>query len=187
MKKVLTFCAVLLVAATALAQEATNRFGIKSGEFKQETDLMGQKMVATTYFDDYGNLQYSRTKMNMMGMDMDMGTLLRDGKTYLINYGDKSVQEMPAQESINYLNLTEAVMEKYKVKELGRETVSGKECTQYSAEISQMGQSATVKVSVWEGFPMKTVTDAMGMSITATISEIKEAPVDASLFEIPKF
>ena len=187
MKRFFTLCAVLLVAVTALAQEAPKRFGIKSGEFKTMTDMMGQNIEATTYFDDYGALQYSRTKMSMMGMDIDMGTLQRDGKNYMINYGEKTVQETPTQESINYLDLNEKTVAKYKVKELGQEVVAGKECTVYSLEISQMGQTAKTKAYVWNGIPMKTVTETMGMNLSATVVEIKEVPVDASLFEVPKF
>ena len=192
MKRIFTLCAALLVAVAALAQEAP-KFGIKSGEITTETDLMGQVMSATTYFDNYGNLQYSRTKMSMMGMDIDMGTLQRDGKTYMINYGDKTVQDgMPGgmgggRQEINYLNLTDEVIAKNKIKEVGEEEVSGKPCKVYTTEISQMGQTVEVKVYVWEGIPMKTVTNAMGMEIVAKVTEVKECEVDASLFEVPKF
>ncbi|MBR6882474.1 MAG: DUF4412 domain-containing protein [Bacteroidales bacterium] len=187
MKRILTLGVALLVAVATLAQEAPKRFGIKSGEITTQTDLMGQKMAATTYFDNYGALQYSRTKMSVMGMDIDMGTLQRDGKTYMINYSEKTVQEMPAQQEINYMNLTDEVIAKNKVQEVGEEEVSGKPCKVYSMEISQMGQSARVKASVWEGIPMKTVTSAMGMDIVAEVIEVKECAVDASLFEVPKF
>ena len=190
MKRIFTLCAALLVAVAALAQEAP-KFGIKSGEITTETDLMGQVMSATTYFDNYGNLQYSRTKMSMMGMDIDMGTLQRDGKTYMINYSDKTVQDGQSmgmgRQDINYLNLTEEVIAKNKIKEVGEEEVSGKPCKVYTTEVSQMGQTVEVKVYVWEGIPMKTVTNAMGMEIVAKVVDVKEGAVDASLFEVPKF
>ena len=191
MKRFFIVCAALLVTVAALAQEAPKKFGIKSGEFTTETDLMGQKMNATTYFDDYGNKQYSRTKMSMMGMDIDMATLQRDGKTYMINYGDKTVQEGGMQgmgrQEINFLNLTDEVIAKNKIKEVGEEEVSGKPCKVYTTEVSQMGQTAEVKVYVWEGIPMKTVTNAMGMEIVAKVIEVKEGDVDATLFDVPKF
>ena len=180
MKKIFAFCAVLLVAATAFGQ---NRYGIKSGSYKTEMDMMGQTITNTTYFDDYGAKEV--TSMNMMGMEMT--TLMKDGKTYMINKGEKSVQEMPARESINYLNLTDEVVAKNKIKETGKETVSGKECTVYTAEISQMGQTAKATVSVWNGFAMKSVIDAGGFAISQKIVEITEGPVDAALFEVPKF
>ena len=180
MKKIFAFCAVLLVAATAFGQ---NRYGIKSGSYKTEMDMMGQTITNTTYFDDFGAKEV--TSMNMMGMEMT--TLMKDGKTYMINKAEKSVQEMPAQESINYLNLTDEVVAKNKIKETGKETVSGKECTVYTAEISQMGQTAKATVSVWNGFAMKSVIDAGGFAISQKIVEITEGPVDAALFEVPKF
>ena len=180
MKKIFAFCAVLLVAATAFGQ---NRYGIKSGSYKTEMDMMGQVITNTTYFDDYGAKEV--TSMNMMGMEMT--TLMKDGKTYMINKGEKSVQEMPARESINYLNLTDEVIAKNKIKETGKETVSGKECTVYTAEISQMGQTAKATVSVWNGFAMKSVIDAGGFAISQKIVEVTEGPVDAALFEVPKF
>ena len=187
MKRIMTLCAVLLVAVTAMAQDGAKRYGLKSGEYKTEMDMMGQKINATVYFDDYGAKQFTRTKMEMMGMSMDMGTLMLGNKTYMINYGDKTVQEMPAQESINYLDITDDVAKKYKVQELGKETIDGKECTKYSAEISQMGQTAKTTVWVWKGFAMKNVIDAGGMAITQLSKDIKEGPVDASVFEVPKF
>jgi len=180
MKKIFTLCAVLLVAATAFAQ---NRYGIKSGSYKTEMDMMGQVITNTTYFDDYGAKEV--TSMSMMGMEMTQ--IRKDGKMYLVNKGEKSVQEMPAQESINYLDLTDEAIAKYKVKETGKETVSGKECTIYTAEISQMGQTAKATVSVWNGFAMKSTIDMGGFAMTQKIVEVNEGPVDAALFEVPKF
>ena len=181
MKRIFAFCAVLLMAATAMAQ--TGRYGIKSGSYKTEMDMMGQVITNTTYFDDFGAKEV--TNMSMMGMEMT--TLMKDGKTYMINKGEKSVQEMPAQQSINYLNLTDEVIAKNKIKETGKETVSGKECTVYTAEISQMGQTAKATVSVWNGFAMKSVIDMGGFSISQKIVEVNEGPVDAALFEVPTF
>ena len=180
MKKILSICAVLLVAVTAMGQ---NRYGIKSGSYKTEMDMMGQVITNTTYFDDYGAKEV--TSMSMMGMEITQ--LQKDGTMYTINKGEKSVQEMPGRDQINYLNLTDEIIAKYKVKEIGNETVSGKECTIYTAEINQMGQTAKATVSVWNGFAMKSTIDMGGFAISQKIVEINEGPVDAALFEVPKF
>ena len=118
---------------------------------------------------------------------MEITTLFRDGKTYAIIPSMKRMQEMPTQESINYLNLTDEVVEKNKIKEVGKETILGKECTTYSLEVSQMGQTAKMTVSVWEGYPMKAITDAMGSVITVKVLEFTEGPVDSSLFDLPNY
>jgi len=184
MKKVFTICAVLLVAATAMAQDGAKRYGIKSGTITTEMDMMGQTITNTTYFDDYGAKE--ATSMNMMGMEMTQ--INKDGKMYLVNKGEKSVQEMPnQQQSINFMNLTEEMIAKNKIKETGKETVAGKECTVYTAEISQMGQTVKATYSVWNGIPMKTNVDAGGFGITSKVVKVEEGPVDAAKFEIPKF
>ncbi|MBR2225135.1 MAG: hypothetical protein IJ893_03275 [Bacteroidales bacterium] len=180
MKKILSICAVLLVAVTAMGQ---NRYGIKSGSYKTEMDMMGQTITNTTYFDDYGAKEV--TEMDMMGMQMTQ--ISKDGVIYIVNKGDKSVQEMPGRDQINYLNLTDEIIAKYKVKEIGNETVSGKECTIYTAEINQMGQTAKATVSVWNGFAMKSSIDMGGFAMNQKIVEINEGPVDAAKFEVPKF
>lgn len=182
MKKILTFCAVLLVAATTFAQAP--RYGIKSGSYKTEMDMMGQVITNTTYFDDFGAKE--ATSMSMMGMEMTQ--ISKDGKMYVVNKGEKSVQEMPQQQqTINYLNLTDEVIAKNKIKETGKETVSGKECTVYTLEMNQMGQTAKATVCVWNGFTMKTTIDAGGFTISTKVTEVNEGPVDAALFEVPKF
>ena len=183
MKKYMTVCAALLVAVVALAQAPAKKYGVKSATVKVVTEMMGEKTESTSYFEDFGAKEL--TQMEMMGMKMTQ--LSRDGKMYIINADQKQVQEMPAQESVNYLDLTPEVIAKYKVKEVGKETVAGKECTKYTAEIEQMGQKAKVEVSVWQGYAMKSKVDMGGFGITTEVKEFKEGPVDAQLFEVPKF
>ena len=181
MKRIFSFCAVLLVAVTAMAQNG--RYGIKSGSYKTSMDMMGNAIEQTVYFDDFGAKE--ATTMNMMGMEMTQIT--KDGTMYLVNKGEKSVQEMPGRESVNFLNLTDEVIAKNKIKEAGKEIVAGKECTIYNLEGSQMGQTVKMTVSVWNGFPMKTVINSDFGAFTTTVTEINEGPVDAAIFEVPKF
>ena len=184
MKRIFAICAVLLAAVTAMAQDGVKYYGIKSGTIKMEMDMMGQAITNTIYFDDYGAKQ--ATSINMMGMDMTQ--INKDGKMYLVNKGERSVQEMPVQQQqINYLALTDEVIAKYKIKEIGKETIAGKECTIYTAEMSQMGQTVKTTVSIWNGIAMKTVADMGGFGISQKVSEIKEGPVDAAVFEVPQY
>ncbi len=184
MKRLLTLCIVLTTMSAVLwGQEATKKYGVKSGFAKAETTMMGQKIVSSSWFDEYGAKEVTKTEMN----GMEITSLVRDGKTYAIVPSMKQIQEVPAQESINYMELTEAIMKKYKMQEVGKETLLGKECTTYSLEVNEMGQTAKMKVSIWQGYAMKAVTEAMGTTINVVVTEFNEGPVDASLFEVPKF
>ena len=184
MKRLFTALFAFTVMAVGLiAQEAPKKYGIKSGTVKAVTEVMGQKAEGISYFDNYGALEAGKSQAN----GMEVLTITRDGKTYMVVPSVKQVREIPAQESVNYLNLTDDVIEKYKIKEIGKDVVAGKDCIKYSMEVSQMGQTAKLTVSVWNGYAMKTVSSAMGMVITAVVTEFKEGEVDPSLFEIPSF
>lgn len=184
MKRIVTIVAALLMAALTLtAQEAPKKYGIKSGTAKAMMSMLGQRVETTMYFDDYGALEATVTTT----AGVEVLSISRDGKTYIVNPGSRQVQETPTPESVNYMDLNDEVMAKYKIKEIGKETVAGKECTQYEVEVTQAGQTVKTSVSVWEGFPMKTVANVMGMSLSMAVSEFVEGPVDASHFEIPKF
>ncbi len=184
MKRFIVCCLSLLAATTLmLGQNAPKKFGIKSGSFTMVSEVMGQKVESKNYFDDYGNLQASVTS----AFGMELSTISRDGKTYMVNTAAKQVQEMPAQESINYLDLTDEVIAKYQIKEVGSDTVTGKECIKYTMEVSQMGQKAHITVSVWNGIPMKTITSANGMDASVTVTEFTECEVDTTLFDVPTY
>ena len=184
MKRFITLFAMLLVTASVMmAQDASKRYGIKTGKITTVTEMMGQKIESPSWFDDYGARVVTKASMN----GIEVTQIVLGEKTYTVIHSAKQVQETPTQESINYLNLDEATIAKYKIMEDGKETVAGKECTRYKMEVSQMGQTAKMTVSVWQGFPMKMVTNSMGMDITTTITEVTECEVDASLFEIPSF
>lgn len=176
---------VMLFSATAivLAQDEPRKYGIKSGEVKSKTEMMGQIINATSWFDDYGFKEFSKTITN--GVEVYSYSL--KGKSYTVIPSMKQLQEMPAQEAINYMNLTDEVVKKYKIQEIGKETILGRECSKYSLELSRMGQTAKMTVSVWEGYVLKAVTEAAGISITITVTDFIEGSVDPSLFNLPSF
>lgn len=184
MKRFMVMCMSLLMATTMLmAQNGTKKYGIKSGTITMVSEVMGQKIESTSYFDDYGNLEASNTKT----FGMEIATISRDGKVYMVNKAAKQVQEMPAQENVNFLNLSDEIISKYKIQEVGNETVAGKDCVKYTLEVSQMGQTVKLTVSVWNGIPMKTLTNANGTEVTATVTNLVEGDVDPALFIVPKF
>ena len=179
---------VLLLASVAGVGMAQNRYGIKSGILTQKSE-MGETTIC---FDNYGALEAQKMKMNFMGNEMEMTILRKDGKTYMINATEKQVQEMPdggmGGNSINFLNLTDAVKSANKIKEAGKETILGKECTKYTMEASQMGMTMTQTVWVWQGIALKTLTDGGQFTFGNEAVKLEEnVEIPASVFEIPKF
>ena len=65
MKKILTFCAVMLVALTAMAQ---GRYQMKSGIAKTVTTVGDSKTEATQYWDDYGAVESLKQRMDIPGL-----------------------------------------------------------------------------------------------------------------------
>lgn len=180
---------LLCVTVAAMGQEAVKKYEMKSGIAKMKMSVMGQAIESTVYFDDYGALEATKSKISMPGAgDIETMTITKDGKAYVVIPSMKQVQEQPLPESINYLALTDEVVAKNKIEKVGTDTVCGKECVKYTASVTEQGQSATSTVSVYKGFPMKSVTAVSGMEIVTEVTEFTEdAFVIASMFEVPKY
>ncbi len=189
MRKFIAIALTLVMSTALVAQNPTKRLGIKSGSFTTVSTVTGKKTEAVTYFDDYGNLQASRAKTNVLGAgEVEVVTVLKDGKQYIVIPSMNQVQELPlsGQDAVNFLNLTDEVKEKYSIKELGTETIGDKDCSKYTLSIEQMGVKVSATVWAWNGFPIKTVMNLMGIEIENKIVAIDEnAAVDPSMFVVP--
>lgn len=183
MKKTLTLMTALLLTVLMMAQEAPRRYGVKSGIVKMASEMMGQKVETLSYFEDYGALERTETEFN----GMKLVTISRDGKNYMVDEVTKKVHDLPVQETVNFMALTDEDIKKYKIEVVGVEEILGKSCILYKMEVSQMGQTAKIQASVWEGYTMKSVSSGMGMSMSATVTSFQETPVDAALFVLPEF
>lgn len=189
MKKITSIAILLSLAVAAVAQEAPHKYEIKSGIVKTVTEVMGQKSEVLSYFDEYGALEAARNKVSVPGQgEIEIASISKDGKMFMVNYTSKQVQEMPLQASVNYLALTDDIVGQYKIVEAGVEMIGDKECKKYTEEISQMGQTANVTVWVWKGYPIKTVTEMSGIEIVAEVVELEEdAFILPQTFEVPEF
>ena len=162
-------------------------------------DYDGQEIIvlcvlkgASIFFSDLCRAITVHMKMDFMGNAMEMTILRKDGKTYMINAAEKQVQEMPAGgmggADINFLNLTDQVKAANKIKEAGKETILGRECTKYTMESSQMGMTMSQTVWVWNGIVLKSLTDGGQFQFGNTATKLEEnANIPASTFDIPKF
>ena len=205
MKKLALFLMVAAMSATTVSAQpggskssllfsnaslpADARYELKSGIIKYEAVTQGIKVETTSYFDDYGKKQAAVAVVNQGLVQTETKTLQFEDTIYQINVGMKMGQKVVSPEKpINYLQLTPDVIEKYKIQELGTETVAGRQCTRYSEQTSQMGQTVNVEVWVWKGIALKTVMKLGDTEIVSqTATEIQENPtIDPEMFEIPE-
>lgn len=185
MKRLLIIAALCAFCIGAAAQE--KRYEIKSGIVTMEMSMMGQNIVQKMYFDDYGAKYSSISEFGGQKMrNIDV-----DGENIMIDDAAQTATKMPAMgietNKINFLNLTEQVIKKNKIKEIGQEEIAGKPCTQYSYKVLMMGQAVTVNVWVYKGIALKvsTKTDFGEIGMTATSIE-ENVQIDPALFTIPE-
>ena len=194
--------ALLAVVSLANAQAPANApYGVKSGVITMSMDMMGNEMITETYFDDYGlkTAQVSEGGgFGMMGGGQSGKTRTitdKDGAQIRINEAEKTATKFPAggfgggfgggRNQINWNNLTDQVKKENNIKELGKETVAGKECTKYSMTMDMMGQSMEQTVWIYKGIMLKNLMSTEMGEFGQTCKKFEEKAVDASMFTVP--
>ncbi|MBR4841753.1 MAG: hypothetical protein IK006_01480 [Bacteroidaceae bacterium] len=202
MKKMFLAAALLAVVSLANAQAPANApYGVKSGVITMSMDMMGNEMITETYFDDYGlkTAQVSEGGgFGMMGGGQQGKTRTitdKDGAQIRINDAEKTATKFPAggfgggfgggRNQINWNNLTDQVKKENNIKELGKETVAGKECTKYSMTMDMMGQSMEQTVWIYKGIMLKNEMNSEMGTFGQTCKKFEEKAVDASMFTVP--
>ena len=177
----------LLFSNASLPADA--RYELKSGIVKFNATSQGNQITATQYFDDYGKKEAALSVTGTALVKTEIKTIQFGDTVYQINMVMKMGQKttLPGK-PVNYLQLKSAIREKYKVQELGEETVAGKSCKKYSLEVSQAGQTVKTEVCVWKGLVLKTVLKMGDVELmTQTATEVQEnAEVDPKEFEVPE-
>lgn len=183
--KRLVILAVLAAAFCMGAQAQEKLYTVKSGIVTMEMDMMGQKIVQEVYFDDYGAKQATLSDFG----GMKSRNIIVDGETVMVNDDEKTAMKMPMmgqRETVNFSNLDEKAIKKYKVKELGTETVAGKECKKYEVTLFMMGQPQKQTVWVYKGITLKSSSKSDFGDMTQTATKIQEdVEIPASMFTLP--
>mgnify|MGYP003408421112 FL=1 len=184
MKRFALIAALVAICMGVQAQEKT--YEVKSGIVTMEMDMMGQTVVQEICFDDYGAKK--ATISNFGGNKMRM--LVIDGSNVMVNDAEKTATRMPMMgqgETVNFLNLDEKTVKKYKVKELGTETVAGKECKKYSITVFMMGQPQKQTVWVYKGITLKSSASSdFGEMIQVATKVQENVEMPASTFTLPE-
>lgn len=183
--KRLAILAVLAAAFCVGANAQEKLYTVKSGIVTMEMDMMGQKVVQEVYFDDYGAKQ--ATVSNFGGQKSR--NIVVDGETVMVNDDAKTATKMPMmgqRETVNFSNLDEKAIKKYKVKELGTETVAGKECKKYEVTLFMMGQPQKQTVCVYKGITLKSTSKSDFGSMDQVATKVQEnVQIDPSMFTLP--
>lgn len=200
MKKMF-FAAAALVAALAVNAQAPAEapYAVKSGVITMSMDMMGQEMITETYFDNYGLLTAEVSEgggMMMMGGGEGKTRSItdKDGARIMINDEAKTAVKMPAggpgfggpRERINWNKLTDDVKKANNIKELGKETVAGKECTKYSMTMDMMGQQMEQTVWIYKGIMLKNLMSSDMGEFGQTCTKIEEKDIPVSMFTVPE-
>ena len=185
MKKILIIAVMCLMCMSAKAQ--VNMYEVKSGIVTMEMDMMGRKIVQEIYFDDYGAKQ--ATIMEFQGKKMRAIDV--KGENVMIDDENKTATKMPAMgmtnEKINFLDKSEKNIRKNKIKELGTETVAGKECTKYTVAVFVMGQVLKQTVWVYKGITLKSsISTDFGEMVQIATNLVEDVEIPAETFEMPE-
>lgn len=169
---------------TTTTQEApqpvvSQRYGIKSGVIFYNAP-MGAKQEL--YFDDYGAKEVFITLVDL-GIAKSKSTEIRmDGYTYKFDNDKKEgIKTKWYTNDFNYSKPDPSLMERYKVKDLGIETIGGKQCKKYSAEFG----STPITTWVWNNIMVKSITKFGGKDMVIEATKIEETSVDPKIFELP--
>jgi len=170
---------------TVTTQEApkpvvSQRYGIKSGVIFYDAP-MGTKQEL--YFDDYGAKEVSITSVDLGIAKTKSIDIRKDGFSYTYEEGktEGTKKAWYAAASTDYSKADPKTIERYKVKDLGTETLAGKECKKFSAEFG----GVPIISWTWNNILIKSVTKMGGADFVIEATKIQDGSVDSKMFELP--
>jgi hypothetical protein len=165
--------------SSAANPAVTHRYLIKSGCINY-IGAMGVNQ--TLYFDNYGAVEAFTTEMDMGTAKTKITQIRKEGYQYSIVEGQPTGTKTKwITNDINYSQLDPELLKRYKLKDLGTETILGKKCRKYSLETG----NTPATVWIWGNIMVKTFTKMGNSDMIIEATKIEEAPVDAAVFEIP--
>ena len=199
MKKMFLSGALMAVVSLANAQAPADApYGVKSGVYTMSMEMMGNEMITEYYFDNYG-LKTAQVSEGggMMGMGGEGKTRTitdKDGAQIRINDEAKTATKFPSfggmgfgggRAQINWNKLTDEVKKENNIKELGKETIAGKECTKYSMTTEGFQGPQEQTVWIYKGIQLKNEMNSEMGTFGSTCKKFEEKEVPASMFEVP--
>lgn len=161
------------------------KYGIKSGIATMSVSTNGSMSEAVWYFDNYGAQECYKQHFEIPGFSSYDAITVTKGEWCWFIAANGSVKkfENPTPD-LNFLNLSQAVRTKYKIKDLGTETFLGRTCQKYSYEIKHVLKTDKWTVWVYKGFILKSVCKSGLVESIVEATDFKEnAAVPAEVFD----
>lgn len=175
--------------ASETAKETTKgKYSIKSGIVEYKTQMMGMDMKQVLTFDDYGKKEVTEMLMDMMGTKMHSVILTKDGFVYNYDLEKKTGTKNPfyggGSSSIDFENLSEAMIKDMNLKKLGTEQYLGKTCQKMTIDYEKMKMKGSFLV--YKGVALKMDADMGTMKMNLIGEKFVENPeLPANKFEVP--
>lgn len=158
----------------------SQRYGIKSGVIHYSAPMNTSQEL---YFDDYGAKELFITSIDLGIAKTKNYEYRMNGYAYSYEEGRNEGQKRKwITSDMDYSKADVQTLERYKVKDLGTETISGKECKKYSAEFG----GAPIYTWSWNNIMVKTITKMGGNDFIIEATKIQETTVDPKMFELPQ-
>jgi hypothetical protein len=155
------------------------RYQIKSGCVTYKGPM---GVIQKLYFENYGAMEVFTTEIEMFSVKSKDIQIRKEGYQYSYKDGETTgVKSRWITNDVNYTTLDMEQMKEYKIKDMGTESIAGKECKKYSAEFG----STPVTTWIWNNIMIKTVTNIGSGDLVVEATKIEEGPVDAAIFEVP--
>ncbi len=170
---------------TVTTQEApapvvNHRYGIKSGVIFYNAPM---NTTQELYFDDYGAKEVSITSIDLGVAKSKSIDIRKDGFSYTYEEGktEGTKKAWYAPASTDYSKADPKTIERYKIKDLGTETIAGKDCKKFSAEFG----GAPMISWTWNNILIKSATKMGGNDFVIEATKIQDGSVDSKVFELP--
>ncbi len=158
----------------------SQRYGVKSGVIFYDAPMDTKQEL---YFDDYGAKEVSITSIDLGIAKSKTIEIRKDGFSYTYEEGktEGTKRAWYAAASTDYSKADPKTLERYKIKDLGTETIGGKDCKKFSAEF---GKTPILTWS-WNNIMVKSITQMGGTDFVIEATKIQDGSVDAKMFELP--
>lgn len=169
----------------------SDQFGFKTGVIIYTSSTMGISQEVTMWFDDFGRITMSEIESSVLGQKMHQLNIVKDSMVYNIDMVSKTgtwiaAEKDSADQMYNYRKLTPEDMKLHNITDEGKESVLGKECHIYSQKETVEGQEVVMKVWIWEGLPLKSVSSVSGIEVTMEALNMKmNIDIPSGKFEVP--